>query len=132
MTLKEKLSVAELHDLLVEAAETERRLPPANRKPSTTWWPDTLPEWLSYPDPSQRISLARGTAEQIGRYDVIFALVLRSPRQDRELVWAVAHSAALRVRPRWAKVARLLHSDRRKIKRMYFKALYDLVQLWNR
>ena len=129
MQLKEKLSATALHERLIEACETERRLPPAKVRPSVTWWPDTLPEWLSYPDPTLRMSLARATAEQIGRYYQILDLVLKAPEADRRVLWAVGHSAAFRQRPRWAKVARLLHTDRRKVKRMYFKAMFNLAEI---
>ncbi len=131
MTLPVRLSPSALHDFLIEACETERRLPPAIRRQSVTFWVDTLPEWLSYADPTTRTTLAGATAEQIGRYDALSTLVLQLNEPDRRLLWATARSAAFRSRPSWSKVGRMLHCDRRKVKRMYLKALLGAVEKWN-
>jgi len=125
------VSLAVLHDLLVEACETERRSLKGIRRATLTYWPDTLPEWLSYPDPATRTSLALATAEQLSRYDELVGLVARLEESQRRLVWATAHSAAFRSRPRWAKLGRMFHCDRRKVKRLYLKALLEAVRLWN-
>jgi hypothetical protein len=122
------LSVLDLDQQLTEAAETDRRLPRAIRKRSAlTYWPDYQAEWLSYADSALRMILPRATAEQIGRYDKVCALVLKAPEQDRRLVWLCAHSSAFRQRgPAWGKVAKRLHMDRRKVKREYLRILYQL------
>ena len=48
-------------------------------------------------------------------------------KEDRRLVWAVAHSAAFRERgPKWSKLAKLVHTHRETVKRRYEKALLDV------
>lgn len=131
MTLPVRLSPSALHDFLVEACETERRLPPAIKRQSVTFWVDTLPEWLSYADLKTRTALAGATAEQIGRYDALVGLVLQLSEPDRRLLWATARSAAFRSRPSWSKLGRRFHCDRRKVKRMYLKALLEATRKWN-
>ena len=50
-------SLTELHDCLVEAAETERRLPAALRKQKLASWVDIQPEWLAYADTNKHNTL---------------------------------------------------------------------------
>ena len=119
--------IAPLHKLLVEAAETERRLPAAMRKVTTTYWPDYKAEWLSYADEHTRVRLQATTA-QITKYERAISIVTLLPNQSRRLVWAVAFSAADRQRgPAWSKLGRLLGIDRRRVKRDYEEALRDLL-----
>ena len=47
-----QLSAADLHDLFVEAATTERWLPAQKQRARLTWWPEMQAEWLSYADPT--------------------------------------------------------------------------------
>lgn len=131
MTLPARLSPNDLHDLLVEACETERRLPPAIRRQSVTFWVDTLPEWLSYPDKVTQTKIAGATSEQISRYDDVLDFIVQLEKPERKLLWATAHTAAFRSRPRWSKLGRLFHCNRRKAKRMYLKALLVAAQRWN-
>ena len=42
------MGIDELHDMLIEAAETERRLPPAVRKQKMASWPDYPLDWHGY------------------------------------------------------------------------------------
>ena len=133
MTTSEKLTEVDLHDLLLAAAETERRLPPAMRKARNSWWPDTIPEWLSYPDEQVYVRLGAATNEQVTAYDLAIRIVTAQPDEShRQLLWAVAHSGAFRARgPAWRKIARLRHCDRRTVKRVYHQALADTVRTWN-
>ena len=119
--------IAPLHKLLVEAAETERRLPAAMRRVTTTYWPDYRAEWLSYADDTTRVRLQATTA-QVTRYERAISIVTLLPTKSRRLVWAVAFSAADRQRgPAWSKLGRLLGIDRRRVKRDYEDALRDLL-----
>ena len=117
----------QLHDWLLEAAETERRLPPAPRRQVYSSWPDVLPEWLDYVQPAP-MGLAKATHDQVDRYDRMTGWVLMLPKaSDRTLLWAAAHSAAFRQRgPRWSKLARLMHCDARTVRRRYQDALINL------
>ena len=128
-----KISALDLHSLLLGAAETERRMPPAMRQARSAWWPDTLPEWLEYPDEQTYTRLGAATSEQITAYDLAVRVVTQQPVEEtRRLMWAVAHSAAFRARgPAWRKLAKLQHCDRRTVKRVYQEALYDTVRCWN-
>ena len=127
------ITAPELHDLLVEAAETDRRLPPALRKTSSSWWPEMFNEWLSYADETTTTRLAPATAEQISNYDFIHEVVLSVPEQnDRQLLWAIATSAAFRHRgPSWTRIARIRHTDRRRVKNIYEKVLVETAMRWN-
>ena len=100
------MDVVELNDLFLEAAETERKLPPAVRKQKMCAWPDYVTSWSAY------------------GYNAFEML----DDDDRRLVWAVAHSAAFRQRgPSWSKIARLLSlNDPRIVKKRYKDALIRL------
>ena len=128
-----KITEIYLHDLLVLAAETERRLPAARIKVTTTYWPDTLPEWLSYAAETTSMKLAAATAQQIDNYDFILDIItfVASP-EDRALLWAVAKSAAFRSRgPAWMQIAKLRHCDRRTVKNDYQALLLETALRWN-
>ncbi len=119
--------IGELHRLLVEAAVTERRLPRAMAKVTTTYWPDYKAEWLSYADETTRVRL-QATTQQVTRYERAIVIVGLLPAGSRRLVWAVAFSAAGRHRgPAWSKIGRMLGIDRRLVRRKYEAALLDLL-----
>ena len=125
-------SIDALHDWLIEAAETERRLPAALPRYRGSWWPEALPEWLSYADETTEVKLGAATSEQVTRYDNLAKQMINVPVDDRRLLWAVAHAGAFRSRgPSWAKVARYMHCDRRTAKRRYEEALISLWYAWN-
>ncbi len=129
-----ELTAPELHDLLLEAAETDRRLPAALRKTPGAWWPEIIHDWMAYPNETTTTRLPRATAEQISNYDFVHQVVLSVPdQQDRVLLWAVAQSAAFRERgPAWTRIAKIQHTDRRRVKSVYEAVLVDTVMRWNR
>ena len=127
-------SAPELHDLLIEAAETERRLPAALKKTPASWWPDIVQEWLAYAPDITYARLAAATPKQISDYDFVLEVVASAPKpDDRALMWAVGSTAAFRARgPSWIKIAKLRHSDRHRIKSHYRVVLLDTVRRWNK
>ena len=120
--------------MLLEAAETERRLPGALKKTPAAWWPDVVPEWLAYAPDVTYARLAAATPNQIDNYDFVLGVVASMQDvEDRALLWAVATTAAFRARgPNWVKIARLKHSDRHRIKSHYRVVLLSTVRDWNR
>ena len=127
------LTAPALHDLLLEAAETDRRLPAALRKTPGAWWPEIAHDWLAYPDAKTTTRLPRATAEQIDNYDFVHEVVASVPdADDRVLLWAVAASAAFRQRgPAWSRIAKIQHTDRRRVKSVYEAVLVETVMRWN-
>ncbi len=134
MKKSRELTAPALHDLLLEAAETDRRLPAALRKTPGAWWPEIAHDWMAYPDEKTTTRLARATAEQIDNYDFVHEVVASVPeREDRQLLWAVAYSSAFRSRgPAWTRIAKIQHTDRRRVKSVYEAVLVDTVMRWNR
>lgn len=128
-----KITVDELHDLLLEAAETERRLPPALRKTPAGWWPTIVPEWLSYADETTTTRLASATGKQVDNYDLVLEIITSVPSaDDRSLLWAVGQSAVFRDRgPAWRKIGKIRHTDRRKVKSHYEVVLIETAMRWN-
>lgn len=126
-TIDEDHVLGPIHRLFVEAAETERRLPRALSKVTTTYWPDYKAEWLSYPDETTRVRL-QATTLQVTRYERAIELAGLLETEQRRIVWAVVFSAARRHRgPAWTKIGRLLGVDRRQVRRRYEAALTDLL-----
>jgi hypothetical protein len=129
-----KLTVDCLYDLLLEAAETERRLPSKDRR-SITYWPEIKPvgEWLAYPDEKTQTRIAKASSLQITNYYFVLDIVLSIPSiADRKLVWGVAHSAAFRSRgPAWVKISKLFNCDRRTIKNRFMEVLLNAVFNFN-
>ena len=125
MIRNDLISGVGVHDYLIEAAETERRLPAALRKQKLASWPDIQPDWLAYADSNKHNTLGKASARQIARYDeILLSIASLGSTDDRHLLWAVAHSAAFRRRgPSWLKLSKLLHCDRRTVKSRYQDAL---------
>ena len=121
--------VNSLHSLFLEAAETDRRLPPAIRKQKMGAWPDVINDWHGYGWTQIGETVLRPTSKQISNYDRALELTVTMPEADRKLVWAVAHSAAFKARGApWTRLARLLGmgTDGRVVKRNYMDALVRL------
>ena len=124
-----KLDVAELDELFLEAAETERKMPAALRKQRMSAWPDHVKEWSAYGYGAFQAPVLKATPDQITRYDHALDLVCTRLEQDeRRIVWAVAVSACFRSRgPRWSTLARILGlNDPRIVKRRYKDVLIKL------
>lgn len=124
-----RLSMTELDELFLEAAETERKLPAAVRRQKMSSWPDYVTEWSGYGYHAFEAPRLKATPDQISRYEAAIGLaVTKMDEEDRRLVWAVAHSAAFRERgPAWSKIARILSlNDPRIVKRRYKDALVRL------
>ena len=131
--LSNPITASELHGLLLAAAETDRRLPTAERRTPTSWWPELRQEWADYAPDRTQVRLARATPEQIDAYDLVHAIVagIRS-LADRRLLWAVAQSAVFRHRgPAWSRIARLTHTNRRAVKNAYELCLHRTAAEWN-
>ena len=122
------LSVEKLHDLFLEAAETDRRMPPAVRKAKLASWVDYPMDWHGYGWTQQGVTHLKPTSQQIDNYDRSLALTFKMPEADRKIVWAVAHSAAFRdIGAKWTQIAWLLSlNDPRIVKRRYQDALIEL------
>jgi hypothetical protein len=123
--------IDDLHVSLIEAAETERRLPPARRKQKMACWPDYPLDWHGYGWTQAGEVMLRPTADQIDSLDYLVSLVVAMDEEDRRIIWAAAHSAAFRHRgPQWTKITKILGlNDPRMVKRQYKDAL---IKLWYR
>jgi hypothetical protein len=116
----------ELHDLFLEAAETERWLPSDKQRSRTSWWPAMQAEWLAYADPTTTVRLTP-SAKQLDRYYLAIALSARLNNEDRRLIWAVAFSAVQRARgPQWKRIGKLMGIDRRTVNTRYLNAIVSL------
>ena len=122
------MDINALHDRILEAAETERRLPAAIRRQKLASWPDYPLDWHGYGWTQQGPTRLQPTSKQISDFDEAMRLTSIMPEDDRRLVWAVAHSAAFRARgPAWKKLAIMLGlHDPRIVKRNYPHALIEL------
>ena len=124
----QKIAVDQLHDLFLEAAETERKLPGVFRKQKMVHWPDYVKEWAAYGYSSFHPQRLKASPEQITRLDYAVTMGLSMSEADRRLIWAVAHSAAFRDRgPKWTQIAKILGlNDPRIVKRRYQDSLVRL------
>ena len=126
--MKRPVTVEALHLLLIEASETERRLPRAHPKPGVTYWPVyQQSEWLAYADEKTRQKLDPATAQQITRYDQLLdTICCLQEEEDRKILWVTARMAAFRTRIPWLKIGKVFSIDRRTAKRRYETALLSL------
>ena len=119
--------LADIHNYLVMAAETEWRLPSAINHNLKTYWPEMPGEkHVDFKPEKTPVTLCRATNRQIDDHAKAMEMVITGldDKEDRRLVWAVAHSAAFRERgPKWLKIAKLAHTHRQTAKRRYEKAL---------
>ena len=126
--MDDKLNTLKLDELFLEAAETERKLPPAIRKARMSSWVDYDPGWSAYGYTVTTPTRLKATAQEISRFEQALEIGLLLETEERRIVWAVAHSAAFRDRgPAWSKIAKLLHlKDPRIVKRRYLDIMVRL------
>jgi hypothetical protein len=123
------MNVTQLHDMFVEACETERKMPPAMVRQKMSAWPDYVQSWDAYGYTSFEAPILKATPSQIDAYDRAIRIACEQLQDDeRRLVWAVAHSAAYRRRgAQWSKLARILGlHDPRVVKARYKDVLVQL------
>ena len=121
--------MAALDALFLEAAETERKLPPAIRKQKMSSWVEYVKTWESYGWHDFTPSLPKATPEQVTRFDLAMDLLndTNMDADDKRLIWAVAHRAAFNERgPRWSALGRKMRVDHRTVRRKYTDALVRL------
>ena len=123
--LEEPSDIEQFDDWVQEAAETERRLPPAMRRQKLASWPEYQQAWVSYGYEAFTPRLARATTLQIDRYEYILdCLISHGTEKERKIIWACAHSGAFRHRGiQWSKIGKLFHCDRRTMKKLYIDSL---------
>ena len=120
-------TVTDFDELFLEAAETERNLPPAFRKQKMSSWPDYVQSWNAYGWTEAGPVRVAPSAAEIDRLDLAMNLGLRMPTEDRQIVWAVAHSAVGSGRgPKWTKLSKMLGCSRHTVKADYAAALIRL------
>ena len=126
---KHRMSMTELDSFFLQAAETERKLPAAFRKQKLASWPEFKQEWGAYGWDDFVAPLSKASPADVDGFEQALLLGIKyMDKDDRQLVWAVAHSAAFRERgPKWTKLGKLMgNRDARTVKRMYFDALVRL------
>ncbi len=125
-----RMNIMWLHDLVLLAAETERRLPSARLKSYSSYWPEFKQDWGAYKSEKTQIKMDKATSIEISEYDWLKPKLIALETNDRELIWDVASSAAFRSRgPAWSRLARKYDCDRRKVKDNYLKSLMILLQI---
>ena len=122
------MGIDELHQMFLDMAQTERRLPIAIRKQKLASWPDYPLDWHGYGWTQQGDVRLRPTGQQIDEMDRAHSMIMQLELDDRRLVLAVAHSAVGRQRgPRWSRLAHMLGlNDPRIVKRNYRDVLNRL------
>ena len=125
------------HNFLVEAAETERRLPKAINLTLKTLWPETASERnIDYKPDRTVVTLCKATNKQVDAHSRALELVVNAIADptDRRIVWAVAQSAAFRERgPKFKKLTQKFKGmgkeypkSEKLLKRRYEEALFNL------
>ena len=122
------MGIDELHQMFIDMAQTERRLPIAIRKQKLASWPDYPLDWHGYGWTQQGDVRLRPTGQQIDEMDRAHSMIMQLELDDRRLVLAGAHSAVGRQRgPRWSRLAHMLGlNDPRIVMRNYRDVLNRL------
>ena len=133
MKTPKRMTMIWLHDLVLEAAETARKMPGSKRFDYKSNWPEVKQDWFSYTSAETEVRLPKATSVQISKYDWIIQRTTELEMKDRTLVWATAHSAAFRSRgPKWSQLARMISVDRRTVKERYINAMVKLLAICKR
>ena len=125
------------HNFLVEAAETERRLPKAINLTLKTLWPETASERnFDYKPDRTVVTLCKATNKQVDAHSLALELVVKAIADptDRRILWAVAQSAAFRERgPKFKKLTQKFKGmgkeypkTEKLLKRRYEEALFAI------
>ena len=123
------LTVVDLHDLLVEAAQTDLWLASVMPKRRiASYWPEVKQDWLAYPPERTAQPRLIASPKQLDNYELVAELLQLVEVKQRRLLWACAVSAVRRTTPAWSKLGRILGMDRRTVRRRYEDGL---VQLWH-
>ena len=77
------MDVNQLHSLFVDAAETDRRLPPAIRQQKMAAWPDVINDWHDYGWTQMGETVIRPTSKQIDEDDKAMGFPGKMPEEDR-------------------------------------------------
>lgn len=122
------MTVDGLIGFFFEAAETERKLPPALRTQVRAMWPDVPADPnLAYGWHEIEMKLGPATSSEVSRYDWALAVMMLMDSDDRKIVWAAAHSQVNRERgPRWKAIAQFLHMHPETAKRRFERAVLTL------
>ena len=126
-----------IHNFLVAACETEQSLPEVRHPGLKTLWPETSVERnVDYMPDRTKVTKCTPTGWQIDAHGRALEMVAEglSSEVDRRIVWAVAQSAAFRVRgPRWEQVTKNLLAEgpgypkyRQALKNSYEEALLSI------
>ena len=126
-----------IHNFLVAACETEQSLPEVRHPGLTTLWPEPSVERnVDYMPDRTKVTKCKPTGWQIDAHGRALGMVAESlsSEVDRRIVWAVAQSAAFRVRgPRWEQVTKNLLAEgpgypkyRQALKNSYEEALLSI------
>ena len=124
-----------LESLFLEAAATERRLPPAIIKRKLASWPEYEQSWHAYNAAAFSPKPPKATPKDIDRYFLALDISLAyCSTEQRRLIWAVNYSAELRngyIRergPSWEKLSKM-SKDRISPKRVKANYLDAIVKL---
>ena len=121
-------STEHLAGMLFEAAETDRKLPPAYRLAVKAAWPDTVPDPdLAYGYNDAEVRRGHATAGEVQRYDVMVGWLQRVDADTSKFLWSVAVSAVGRDRgPRFSMLARIMGLHPNTVKRRFDREILNL------
>jgi hypothetical protein len=121
-------NLAIIHKFLLQAAETERRMPPVRNKGTVTVWPEVAAERnVDFRPDKTFVTVCRATNKQIDNHAHADDLINLLDEEDRLLVRKVLKKACFRRVPPWHQLAKHFHCDRRTVTRRYEKALFVLL-----
>ena len=121
-------SAEDLAGLILEAAETDRKLPPAYRLSVKAAWVEVAPDPdLAYGYNEAEVRRGHATGAEVTRYDVVNNWLQLMPAEESKFLWAVAESAVGRSRgPRFSLVAKVLGVHPNTVKRRWNREVLNL------
>ena len=128
-----------LHDLFCTACFVMATQPAVNNKSKTGYWPDTLPDWLSYSTDSIDNTIPKmvATTKQYTDYEKAIDLTLSAlagghtiSKEQIKLIWSVCQTAYKRKRgAAWLQLSKIYHCSPTTVRRNYEEALFLLLQV---